>query len=180
MYWWMLKSLSEIKRGLDLYSLPTYLVQIFLRLLFQFLTANVTSPVTELEELCRRSLPSFHKYWSLINTLHPKLHLHLMSPALAGRFPKNPDCYSCSQELDYSPPGWSWGPLYWWQVEHSRPWHKAAVQLFTGNELKRCTSKRKCTNKRVLCVYSLRSMQEVVALIWIYGYQEGRVEESDS
>ena len=56
MYWWMLKSLSEIKRGLDLYSLPTYLVQIFLRLLFQFLTANVTSPVTELEELCRRSL----------------------------------------------------------------------------------------------------------------------------
>ena len=119
-------------------------------------------------------------FFSQVLTLHPKLHLHLMSPALAGRFPKNPDCYSCSQDLDYSPPGWSWGPLYWWQVEHSRPWHKAVVQLFTGNELKGCTSKRKGTNKRALCVCSLRSIQEVVALIWTCGYQEGKVEERDS
>lgn len=51
-------------------------------------------------------------------TLHPKLHLHLMSPAWhwqAG-FPRIRHIVA-TQRLDYSHTGWSWGPLYWWQVE---------------------------------------------------------------
>lgn len=53
--------------------------------------------------LCRLPFPksnfiSLHRYWSLINTLHPKLQL--------GMYLKNPACDCCSQEMDYSSPGW--------------------------------------------------------------------------
>ena len=122
MYWWMLKSLSEIKRGLDLYSLPTYLVQIFLRLLFQFLTANVTSPVTELEELCRRSLQFSSVVQSCLTLCNPmdglqharphcpsphlrvyQTHVHWVSDAIPPSHPllsPSPPAFNISQHQD--------------------------------------------------------------------------------